>query len=567
MLRIRRSVTVSARKWFLTGVVAATVVLIVGVCGKADAFVIPTGSDDVHIRWDNTFRYTLSQRVQSQNNDILGDPNIDDGDRNFDEGIVSNRLDLLSEADVVFKDTFGMRASGAFWYDAAYEDIDNNSAFSSNHIGRDGQPSAGLSDYTDRVNRGPSGELLDAFAFGKFNIADMPLNLKAGRHTIYWGESMLGNGGAHGISYGQAPLDIGKALATPGIELKELFRPLNQISMQFQPLQELSIAAQYYLQWEAHRFPGPGSYFDFANVLGEGESLIAGFNPATGQLVRYLNTGDVEPDQARDWGVSARWSPNWIGDGTFGFYYRNFSDKSAQIHISPVTGTYNWAYPDDIDLFGISFAKQIFGFSVGSEVSYRQNMPLASTAAIIGPFPGATAASLPGDGDTFGARGDTWHGLINLLYLFNKMPIFDSASLLAEFTWCHWQRVSQHEELFKGRSGYTARDRVDKDYVGGSLNFTPTWFQVLTGVDLSMPLSVFTGLIGNAATNGGGCKNSGSYGAGFSADINQRHKVELKYSGFFGDYDVTPTGLVTTAADSAALKDRGMITLTVKTSF
>src|SRR5512136_106711 len=61
------------------------------------AFEIQTGSEDFKLRWDNTLRYTLSQRVKGQNDAILRSPNNDDGDRNFDVGIVSNRLDILSE--------------------------------------------------------------------------------------------------------------------------------------------------------------------------------------------------------------------------------------------------------------------------------------------------------------------------------------------------------------------------------------------------------------------------------------------------------------------------------------
>jgi hypothetical protein len=43
--------------------------------------------------------------------------------------------------------------------------------------------------------------LLDAFAFGQFSVGDVPTYLKVGRHTIYWGESLLLGGATHGISY------------------------------------------------------------------------------------------------------------------------------------------------------------------------------------------------------------------------------------------------------------------------------------------------------------------------------------------------------------------------------
>src|SRR5689334_23519606 len=48
-----------------------------------------------------------------------------------------------------------------------------------------------LAPQTDNYFRGPGGEILDAFAFAKFDIGDMPVNIKAGRHTVFWGEAML----------------------------------------------------------------------------------------------------------------------------------------------------------------------------------------------------------------------------------------------------------------------------------------------------------------------------------------------------------------------------------------
>jgi hypothetical protein len=545
-------------------------------CGSAGAFEIPTGNEDVQLRWDNTFRYTYGHRVQGQNSQIIGSSNLDDGDRNLDVGPVSNRLDILSEMDLVYKGDYGVRFSGAGWYDQRYHNhLDNTSPATSNHLDANGNPAVGFSEYARRYFAGPSGELMDAFVFGKFTVGDVPFNVKVGRHTVYWGESMLANGGTHGIAYGQSAIDISKGLAQPSVELKELFRPRNQISIQAQPARELSIAAQYYLQWEPNRFPEPGTNLSFADVLGNGsESLVAGppFHS------RAVNGGDIEPHQARDWGVATRWSPDWL-NGTLGLYYRNFSDVNGQLHLRlgavPVPGAppgamavvpseYHWAYASGIELYGISLAKQIGGVSIGTELSYRRNMPLWSAAALIPP-----GGALPGDGDTFGARGDTWHGLINFLYIFSKSPLYDKATGLAEFTWSRLSHVTEHGELFKEGDKFAENDRATKDYVGGQVNFEPVWFQVMPGVDLSMPLSVYMGLIGNSAVTAGGTKNSGTYSAGLTADIFQKYKANLSYIGFFGTLGNDPTTGETTTGNGpyVALRDRGMVTLTLKATF
>jgi hypothetical protein len=559
-----------------------------GICGGAGAFEIPTGSDDVKIRWDNTFRYTLSQRLKGQNKDILNSPQNDDGDRNFDVGIVSNRLDVLSEMDMAYKKNYGVRLSGALWYDPRYNYVDNKSAATSNHL-VNGMPATGLGSYTKDRFGGPDGELLDAFAYAKIDAGNVPVSLRVGRHTVYWGESIMSFGGSHGISYGQAPIDIGKAMAQPGVELKEVFRPLNQVSAQVQPFSTLSIAGQYYLQWESNIFPEGGSYLGFPDMyMNGGESIWTGAPPFVAPGVSagpIRNGGDIKPKQAGDWGLAARWSPEWL-DGTVGFYYRNFSDKSPQLitdasHTGPtnIMPTYRFAYSSDIDLYGISLAKSVLGVSVGSEISYRKNMPLVTASGQNAPVVGIPGSPVPGSGDTAGARGDTMHALINLLGLVPKTPVFDTASWLAEFTYSRWNHISQGQQYFLGRDGYTGTDRVTKDNITGALNFAPQWFQVFPGVDLTMPLNISSGLYGTSAVSGGGAKGNGSYSAGLSFDIYNKYKVDFTYASFFGSYRTNAAGQIsalgdslpgerTGAADSyALLKDRDLLSLTLKTTF
>ena len=56
----------------------------------------------------------------------------------------------------------------------------------------DGLPAAGvLSPYTKRYAKGPSGEMLDWFVFGNFDVAGVPVSARLGQHTAYWGESLL----------------------------------------------------------------------------------------------------------------------------------------------------------------------------------------------------------------------------------------------------------------------------------------------------------------------------------------------------------------------------------------
>ena len=96
----------------------------------------------------------------------------------------------------------------------------------------DGLPVAGiLSPYTKRYAKGFSGEFLDAFVFANFDAGDIPVSVKAGQHTVYWGDSLLLGGAIHGVSYGQNPIDVWKGFATPGSEAKELFRPRGGLTL------------------------------------------------------------------------------------------------------------------------------------------------------------------------------------------------------------------------------------------------------------------------------------------------------------------------------------------------
>ncbi|MFC5695939.1 DUF1302 domain-containing protein [Pseudomonas sp. GCM10022186] len=544
----------------------ATVVAMCAVaCGNAGAFEIDTGNEDIQLRWDNTLRYNLGMRVEGQDSAILKNPNNDDGDRNFDKhSLVNNRLDILSESDIVYKGKYGARVSAALWYDAAYAGgLDNDSVATSNHLGSDGRPALGLSNYADRYYEGPSAEWMDAFVFGEYDIADMPLKARLGRHTVNWGESLLGSGAIHGISYGQAPLDQGKALALPGIEAKELYLPRNQFSAQLQVTPELSFAAQYFFEWRPSRVPESGTYLGFADIfLQGGESFI--LSPT----LRATHGDDIEPKESGDWGVMARWSPEWL-DGTLGFYVRNFSDTLPQtILLANARPQYFFNYADDIDMYGISLAKEIAGVSVGLDLNYRHNMPLVSSAARV-----TSTASLPDDGDILGARGDTLHGVLNAIGTVSPTALFDSASWATELTWSRWVSVNSDPlNLFKGSSAYKAVpsniDEVSRDAYGLAVNFTPTWYQVFPGGDLSMPLSYSRGISGNSAVSSGGNEDAGSYAVGLALDLYSRYRFDLKYVDYFGDFSTNPvTGAaVTPSGSQSLLEDRGAVFFTFKTT-
>lgn len=532
--------------------------------GPAAAFEIDLGQPDLALRWDTSVRYNYAQRIEQRDPKIGNSALADEGTYSFDQGdAVAHRIDLLSEMDLVWRKRHGLRLSATAWYDGAYGSTSqsNPNAPLSNipsYVGRQ------YSSTTKRLYRGGTGEVMDAFVFGAVDLGEVPVNLKLGRHTVYWGESLLLGGNLHSIAYSQNPLDLQKGFATPGTEAKELFRPLNQVSLQAQVGDTLSLAAQYLLEWESDRFPEGGTYLgpvDFAFNGPDRQFLPGG-------LGFGLRTPAAEPKQRGEYGLSARWSPAWL-DGTLGAYYRNFADKIPQTLLTTVganVSRYTLVYADRIDLFGLSLAKNIGGVSVGAEVSMRRNTPLNSQ--VLGVAPG-----LPAQGETQGPRGDTWHALVNGLGTIGKTPVFDSATWAAELVYSRWSKVRSGEALFNaiGYAPCKGKDKWDgcatKDYVGIGLAFTPTWYQLLPGVDVSAPLTYAVGLSGNAATVFGGSEANGNYSIGVSADVQQKYRFDLKFIDYIGRYRDNGAAVISQNGLTTLLRDRGFVSLTFKTTF
>lgn len=590
------------------------------------AFEVDTGNPDFAVRFDNTLRLNYAQRVESANSKIANTRNVNDGDRNFSSGSpVSQRVDLLTELDMVYQGNKGFRVSTASWYDHAYDDVDNDNG-TSNVLknGRQGNK-GGLSNYADRYFNGPSGEVLDAFVFAGVEFDNgMLLNGKAGKTTNFWGETLYNT--AHGNSFGQGGLDLAKAAAVPGSETKELFIPRKQLYGTLMIDEELIVGAQYFMGWQGSRLPESGSYLGFNDVAQYGSDLgvIVANNPlftSTNGMAPYgyFEDGhDFTPDSRGDFGLMTKWSPAWL-DGTLSAFYRETSDLLPFVAASPLSlgqvistnglvtgkvGTYNRYYADNIHLYGLSLSKNVGPVSVGWDLNYRENMPLQSVSAQVDAVLGAQQAfgyisALPtSTGDIPGARGDTIHSVLNGVMTFADTAIWDAASLGMELSYDHVVSVdNKNSNLYKGDALYRGIDKVTPNYWGFQATFTPTWYQVFPSVDLSMPLAFNQGISGHSAVASGGDVGTGSYSIGFAADFYNQYRFDLKYVDFFGksetcdsqfdgaspgklgNYDCGSNALLagasqpnigqitSNAGPNALLKDRGMVTATFKTTF
>ena len=552
----------------------------------AHALELDTGNPDFKVRADATVRYNLGVRTEAQDQRLLNFATTDEGNAKFGRGdIVSNRLHLLGELDLNYKGMFGARISAASWYDHAYRDRSVSSPA--------GQATSYNNNrFNDGVNRfihGPSGEILDAFVWSNFDLGSVPVNVKLGRHTVLWGEGMFI--GAHAISYGQSPVDGVKAVSSPGIETKETFLPINQLTFKAQVTDKLSLAGQYALDWKSTRVPYAGTYLMGAdNAPGVDRFALTPCNPALGpySCLAMANTA-AKTSGDKNWGLSARLDVDAI-DSTLGAYYRQFNDTNPETGIqltsfAPVSAPYNailgaalpstfrFVYPAATKLWGLSLSKSVGPVSVGSEVSWRKNAHLNSVASYTSTSTGAT--------------GDTFHAVVNGTYGLPKTPLWDTGTLIGELAYSRLLKVTGNEQLYRGvgyagcvrlgTSGATAQpgDVTDtcstKNYWELALRFTPQYLGVLPSLDVSVPVTVSYGLKGSAATGGGGFEGLLKWSIGIAATYASKHEFSLTYADMSvpTKYNAAGTAAIGGNAlnSSVGATDRGRLFFTYKTSF
>lgn len=557
--------TLATRPTRLALAVAAAVLALSGAASAAE---IDVGNPDLNVRLDNTIRYNVGVRTQKIDPRIVANNTYDESDLKFKRGaVMANRVDLLSELDAVYQKNIGFRVSAAGWFDNAYSDTSvptNGTGYASSYYNDH------YNDTVKRFYRGPSGEILDAFVFGRLNLDTVPVDIKLGRHTVYWGEGLLIPW--HSLAYSEAPLDGRKAVGSPGIETKEVFLPIGQFSIKSQVTDDLSLAGQYFYEWRPTRLPAGGTYFAPADPFFSDPDRLA---LAPGPNGTIPQTPAITPKNAGNFGVSGRYNVPAI-DSKIGLYYRRFDDYNPwfapAFHLPTAAVTnpmaaskptsYHLAYAQGVKVLGASLSTTgLGGGSIGAELSYRVNGEL-NTSVING-------------NDNEGARGNTWHAIFNSIYLLPATPVFDTGILIIEMAYNRLDKVTLHPESYNG-IGYACPANTQdksygcstKDYLGLAVLAQPQWLQVVPRIDLSAPIFINYGLHGNAPTSGGGNEKSLSYSLGIMATVDQVHEIKLSYS---GSYATTIYNSANTAVSGGngniAANDKGYVMLTLKSGF
>jgi hypothetical protein len=547
--------------------IARCVALALAVSAPAGAlaFNFDTDNPDLDLTWDNSIRYNAGWRMGAVNPTFANNVQTDETEGRFKRGdMVTNRVDFLTEFEAVWRRDFGFRTSAAGWYDAAYDNrsrsnqnltvtVPGQGSFGSNNYANDN-----FNHYAKRYVHGPAGEFLDVFAFGKFQLGQTQLNLKVGQHNVYWGDSLYSIGNS--IAYSQGPVDTIKAATSPGVEAKEVFMPLKQISAQWQLNPTLSLGAQYLLDWKPFRLVPGGSYF----ASSDGARSDYASPPIAALANQWLDNGeDLKPNSKRgDFGFNLRASPSWL-KGTAGVYYRRFDEKLPWSFIAAGGGTtpgtigaVRLNYARNVQLFGLSLNKTAGSVSIGSEVSYRKDTALNSrTQSVPNPSPTYEQAE--------GARGDTFHALVNGVYLLPQTPLWIGGNVSAELSYQRLRRVTHNEQLFKACNGADKRSGcVTKDALAMNISFTPEWPQAFPGWDLSMPTSVAYGIHGNGPALAGGNEGNVSWSLGVKGKLYTRYEFSVAYIDSYARY-VSPS----VTSGPASQNSHNWLSFTFKTTF
>lgn len=319
---------------------------------------VPTNSDVVPGTNDGMSLLTAPTTV-------AGSINTDDGRLNFSRGdLTSGIVKMTNDLSASFQNYkfFGRLSS---YYDAVL-----NSDRSYNRYGlMDGKASAAR-----------DVKLLDFYGSADYNVGDLPLNVRAGKQVISWGEGTFMLNGINSIN----PIDV-NAFRRPGAEVKEGLVPVWALDASIGLPYNLSVEAFYQLKWEPYQIDRSGTPFASSDVAQIGDNSFSfltgsyggyncgasnsvavalhgafgtndirscgaytGTNPYA-QYANYLNkipTGQTEKIRlalqdsstvARDedrrarnsgqWGVATRWYSEDLNNTEFGLYFMNYHSR------------------------------------------------------------------------------------------------------------------------------------------------------------------------------------------------------------------------------------------------
>jgi len=334
----------------------------------------------------------------------------DDGNQNFSKGDAFSQIFKGSHDIQITRGNIGGFTRFKYWTDAELEN-GNRAHGNSGSSYEQGQP---LSDSGFSDNAKFTGvTLLDAYVYGSFDVADMPLDIRLGRQVLSWGESTFIQGGMNSSN----PFDV-SALRRPGATLKEGILPVGMAMINMGISEDLSVEAFYQYEWAKTEVDGCGTLFgvdivasgcDFLTIGSSAPAELGGpFNDAQAQDAGFYASrkSDVDAKDSGQYGLAVRYYAQALNDTEFGVYFMNIHSRLPLLsalrttfpgttigatstpfipsgHPDPATaaasiynGAYQVEFPEDLKFYGLSFATNISGLALSGEISYKPDTPI-----------------------------------------------------------------------------------------------------------------------------------------------------------------------------------------------
>lgn len=374
----------------------------------APAFGVTFNIGEIEGQFDSSLSVGASWSVRGADPDLIGVNNggqglsqtTDDSRQNFKRGETFSKIFKgIHDLELKYGDT-GVFVRGKYWYDFELKDESRLFKDISDNNRKEGAKSSGA-------------QILDAFVYHNYAIADQPGSVRLGKQVVSWGESTFIQNSINSIN----PVDA-SAFRRPGAEIKEGLIPVNMFYVSQSLTENLSMEAFYQLEWDQTVVDNCGTFFAQPDIIADGcddnlrlltNNLAAGAGinaglPGTALDINQNSEGTLVrrgPDRdARDdgqWGTAFRYfSPEL--DTEFGLYFMNYHSRTPVFSASaPGQAVYTAAagfgqlaplvvagnsqyfleYPEDIRLYGMSFSTTLpTGTSWAGELSYRPNAPV-----------------------------------------------------------------------------------------------------------------------------------------------------------------------------------------------
>jgi hypothetical protein len=271
----------------------------------------------------------------------------------------------------------------------------------------------------------------------------------------------------------------------------------------------------------------------------------------------FLKTSDIKAKNSGQFGVSAKLETQFAA---YGLYYNKFHSKDFMVVVKPIDGQYTFFYPEDIESYAVSANKAVGEFTFAAEVTYRKNAPLQTDSNDLvvghpplltvfpnfGPFVNAPHTPLYAKGDTLNVILNTFSGGMRGNFFC------DSQDLIAEVAWVKQMKVNNESWL---------DPNYDKTGLSATVHYTPKWYEVASGLDLTLPIIVNYGFQGKPTSViwGGSPEKGGDFVVGVGGLLNQVWEFELDYRNFFGTTDK--------AVGNQAFADRDYVSFFIRRSF